>query len=563
MTATGTPALSLAYFRDGAVVWTRAWGVADAETREPVTDRTLFQAASISKPVSAVAVLKAVERGLIQLDRPVNEQLRGWHLPDNELTQQAAGDAATPPQPRRRHHRARVPRLRADRDAAERARHPRRHRWRQHRRGARRSRAAPQGALLGGGTTILQPPLTEVAAQPSPTCSRSGSAAGRMTDSAFDQPPPPIARRTPLAHTWRRARPLRRDGTSTRSSPPPGCGPRRATSHCSRSRSGGRGAVRATGCSTAESAKLMTTPAGIGSFALGFEMQDRGNDTAGEIWYFSHSGGNFGFRSLLVVDREQGHGFAATINGSDFNPLLEVQRRIALAYEWKGDFTKPPAQLADRSLTRSAAQPEPPTIRPSPIATVRSASAAASSRSCVTRIDVSFGALRSRATSARSATRSSGSRFENGSSSRRNRGVRPAHGPARRAAARRRTAGEGIGPLMLDPNEFSETSRFSASIGRAPLLRPRARSPDSPAPSGAATAPGPETRTRCRADVAGRGSGRGPPPDVPSRRISPVVRHLEARDQPQQRRLPAAARAEDHDGFARPRLRATVVQGRV
>ena len=86
----------------------------------------------------------------------------------------------------------------------------------------------------------------------------------------------------------------------------------------------------------------MTTPAGIGSFALGFEMQDRGNDATGEAWYFSHSGGNWGFRSLLVVDREQGHGFAAMINGSDFNLLLEVQRRIARAYEWKGDFTKPP-----------------------------------------------------------------------------------------------------------------------------------------------------------------------------------------------------------------------------
>ena len=60
--------------------------MADAESHEPATDRTLFQAASISKPVSAVAILEAVERGLIQLDRPVNEQLRGWNLPDNELT---------------------------------------------------------------------------------------------------------------------------------------------------------------------------------------------------------------------------------------------------------------------------------------------------------------------------------------------------------------------------------------------------------------------------------------------------------------------------------------------
>src|SRR4029079_22606 len=85
-------------------------------------------------------------------------------------------------------------------------------------------------------------------------------------------------------------------------------------------------------------AQLMTTPAGIGSFALGFEMQDRGSDADGPVWYFSHSGGNWGFRSLLVADRERGNGFAAMINGSDFDALLEVQRRIAKVYEWKGDF---------------------------------------------------------------------------------------------------------------------------------------------------------------------------------------------------------------------------------
>ena len=195
----------------------------------------------------------------------------------------------------------------------------------------------------GGGTTILQLLLTEVTGKSFPQVLEEWvlGPAG-MTDSAFDQPPRPeraaraarahLDKGAPAAARWHVYPELAAAGLWTT--------PRDLSLlaiEVWRARRGESDRLL-----TAESAKLMTTPAGIGSFALGFEMQDRGNDAIGETWYFSHSGGNWGFRSLLVVDREQGHGFAAMINGSDFNLLLEVQRRIARAYEWKGDFTKPP-----------------------------------------------------------------------------------------------------------------------------------------------------------------------------------------------------------------------------
>ncbi len=52
----------------------------------PVTPDTLFQAASISKPVAAVAVLRLVDQGKLNLDTDVNQYLKSWKLPANEFT---------------------------------------------------------------------------------------------------------------------------------------------------------------------------------------------------------------------------------------------------------------------------------------------------------------------------------------------------------------------------------------------------------------------------------------------------------------------------------------------
>lgn len=80
------PAVSVAFIQGGEIAWARAWGLADVEAGTPATTETLFQAASISKPVAATGALDLVEEGLLQLDGPVNEVLVSWKLPDNELT---------------------------------------------------------------------------------------------------------------------------------------------------------------------------------------------------------------------------------------------------------------------------------------------------------------------------------------------------------------------------------------------------------------------------------------------------------------------------------------------
>ena len=84
------PGVSVAVLDGGDIVWARGWGVADVETGTPVTPETLFQAASISKPVAALAALSLVEEGALALDAPVNDYMTRWQVPDNEFTADSA-----------------------------------------------------------------------------------------------------------------------------------------------------------------------------------------------------------------------------------------------------------------------------------------------------------------------------------------------------------------------------------------------------------------------------------------------------------------------------------------
>lgn len=80
------PGASIAVLNDGRIEWAKGYGWADAEAQRPVTERTRFQAASISKPVAALAALRLVDSGRIDLDGDVNRWLTSWKVPDNEFT---------------------------------------------------------------------------------------------------------------------------------------------------------------------------------------------------------------------------------------------------------------------------------------------------------------------------------------------------------------------------------------------------------------------------------------------------------------------------------------------
>jgi CubicO group peptidase (beta-lactamase class C family) len=80
------PGVSVAVIDDGKVVWARGYGVLAVGETAPVTPTTRFQAASISKPVAAVAALSLVQDGALSLDGDVNGALKSWKLPASDFT---------------------------------------------------------------------------------------------------------------------------------------------------------------------------------------------------------------------------------------------------------------------------------------------------------------------------------------------------------------------------------------------------------------------------------------------------------------------------------------------
>jgi CubicO group peptidase (beta-lactamase class C family) len=75
------PGVSIALINDGRLVWSRSYGIANVKDATPVTRDTMFEACSMSKPVFAYAVMKLVEQGKLDLDRPLIEYLDEASVP--------------------------------------------------------------------------------------------------------------------------------------------------------------------------------------------------------------------------------------------------------------------------------------------------------------------------------------------------------------------------------------------------------------------------------------------------------------------------------------------------
>lgn len=71
--ATRTPGVQAAIYFDGDIQWSSAFGVADIDTREPLTTSHLFRVASHSKTFTATAVMQLVEAGALRLDDPARQ----------------------------------------------------------------------------------------------------------------------------------------------------------------------------------------------------------------------------------------------------------------------------------------------------------------------------------------------------------------------------------------------------------------------------------------------------------------------------------------------------------
>src|SRR5512134_448493 len=72
--------LAVGVVRDGELAWFHGHGVAEVESGRPVDEDTVFRIGSITKTMTAVAVMQLVEQGVLDLDAPAAGYLRGYSL---------------------------------------------------------------------------------------------------------------------------------------------------------------------------------------------------------------------------------------------------------------------------------------------------------------------------------------------------------------------------------------------------------------------------------------------------------------------------------------------------
>ena len=332
MTRLDVPGVGVAVVNDGRLEWARGYGVRDADSGEPVELDTRFQAASISKPISALAALRLVEDGRLDLDADVNTYLTSWHVPATggwqpritlrQILSHSAG-LTVHGFPGYRRDRP-LPTLTQVLDGEPPANTP-----------PVRVDTLPgaQFRYSGGGYTVLQQLLVDVSGSPFPDLLRSLvlEPAG-MAHSSYGQPLSDVVdggvasgHRTGggVVHgRWHVYPELAAAALWT--TPSDLC---RLAILLQQTLAGRVSAILA----PAMLRRMLEPPAdphmGLGFFLAG----------AGAAARFGHTGGNEGFRCELVVYREGGCGAAIMTNSDDGTIVSEaVLRAVATAYGWPG-----------------------------------------------------------------------------------------------------------------------------------------------------------------------------------------------------------------------------------
>ena len=328
----GVPGVSVAVIQDFKIHWAKAYGVADVETGQLVDIETMFQAASISKPVAAMGVLRAVQDGLFSLDDDINDILDSWTLDGREFTRNRPVTPRTltshtsglgdgfgfpgydPEQPLpttvqilEGHELSNVGSVFMEREPM------------------------TFFEYSGGGVTVMELALSDVRRRPFVDVLQEGVLAPiGMTRSSYAQPISP-------EHNQNAARAHDNNGESR--------GPKwhvypehaaaglwttptdlaRLIIEVQRSASGESNRVL-----SQSMIQEMLNPVGVGPFAVGFTVSK-----VGEGWYFSHGGSNWGFRALMLAHKVKGYGLVVMTNADQGSTVInEISRRIQYTYNW-------------------------------------------------------------------------------------------------------------------------------------------------------------------------------------------------------------------------------------
>lgn len=326
------PGASIAVIKDFEIHWAKSYGVADIETGAKVTPETLFQAASISKPVTAMAMLRVAQEGKFSIDADVNQILRTWRVPDGPFTKgqpvtlrmlsshiSGLGDGFGFPGYEPMSPRPTLTQILNGEQPSN--------------VGAVTMERAPMQAqkYSGGGWVIVQQALTDTLERPFPEIMQN-TVLGPvgMTNSTFEQPLSPARDRNAArghdehgkamgakwhvypeqaaAGLWTTATDLAKLAIEVQTSV-----------HGKSNRVLSRSTVQE-----------LLNPVGVGDFAVGFSMKKEGQG-----WYFQHTGGNWGFICLLIAHKLKGYGLVVMTNSYGGGDLMkEVKERVERAYGW-------------------------------------------------------------------------------------------------------------------------------------------------------------------------------------------------------------------------------------
>lgn len=346
------PGVSIAVIDSFRIAWARGYGVREAGGTDSVTTETLFQAASISKPIAALAALRLVQEGKLDLDEDVNRRLTSWQVPENRFT-------TTQPVTLRRllSHSAgltvhgfrgyaateQVPTLRQVLDSQP------------------PTNSAPIRAdtfpgarwrYSGGGYTVMQQLLMDVSGRSFAELMRAYVLGPLgMAHSTYEQPlPRHLARNAASGHRsngtmvkgkWHTYPEMAAAGLWTTPSDLA-----RHAIHVSLSAAGRSNSV----LSRATAAQMLTVQSG--TYGLGPSLGGQGRDAS-----FSHGGANEGFRAFFIAFPERGQGAAIMTNSDAGGALaLEILRAIAEEYDWPSHrpVEKTVAAVSPKTPTRIA-----------------------------------------------------------------------------------------------------------------------------------------------------------------------------------------------------------------
>jgi CubicO group peptidase (beta-lactamase class C family) len=326
------PGVSVAVIKDFRVHWAKGYGVADVESGTRVDPDTLFQAASISKPVAAMAAVRAAQEGRFSLDADINTILKTWKLPDTEFTRErpvtpralmshtaGLGDGFGFPGYQPSAARPSIVEILEGRPPSN--------------LGPVFMERPPFTAMKysGGGVVVMQLAMTDVVGGSFPDIMRRMVLEPiGMTHSAYEQPlSEERDRHAARAHgargqamdaKWHVYPELAAAGLWTT--------PTDLARFAIEVQQAAQG--RSSRVLSRAGVLEMLTPVGVGDYAVGFAIEKRGQG-----WYFGHGGSNWGFQCDLLAHRLKGYGVAVMTNGDAGRPVInEIEARVAAAYGW-------------------------------------------------------------------------------------------------------------------------------------------------------------------------------------------------------------------------------------